>query len=114
MPMDNMDMSKDGSMKMDMPMDNMDMSKDGSMKMDMPMNMDMGKKRPHWQSVALSALHCGAGCSLADIIGHWRSRHIFHIQVVWGDLLLDFGLALAIGVYFPFYAIREMVKFSVG
>ena len=110
MPMD-MDMSKGKDIKMDMPMD-MDMSKGKDMKMDMP--MDMGKKRPHWQSVALSALHCGAGCSLADIIGHWLSRRVFGFQVVWADWILDFCLALIIGVYFQFYAIREMEDISVG
>lgn len=29
----------------------------------------MNMKRPYWQSVTLSTLHCGAGCTLADIIG---------------------------------------------
>ena len=40
-----------------------DMKMDMSMK-DMPMNRPMGNMdRPHWQSIALSALHCGAGCT---------------------------------------------------
>ena len=95
-------------MKMDMQMDmNMDMS--------MPMNMDM--KRPHWQSVALSALHCGAGCTLADIIGEWFT-YFFPLSIA-GSLLaanwtLDFVLALILGVYFQFYAIRQMEKISVS
>lgn len=42
-----------------------------SMKMDMNMEMDMSNTHPQWQSVALSTLHCGAGCTLADIIGEW-------------------------------------------
>ena len=33
------------------------------------MPMDMGRDRPKWQSVVLSTLHCGAGCTLADLIG---------------------------------------------
>ena len=74
-------------------------------------------KRPHWQSVALSALHCGAGCTLADIIGEWIS-HWIHFEIAGSTLLsnwiIDFILALAIGVYFQFYAIREMQKISVG
>ncbi len=133
----NMPMDDDGSMqgmkmddmKMDMPMGNdgsmqgmsmdhmkMGMSMDmGKMKMEgMDMPMDMGAGRPHWQSVALSALHCGAGCSLADLIGHWASRHIFGFTTVVGDFVLDFILALIIGVFFQFYAIREMQKISVA
>jgi hypothetical protein len=44
-----------------------------NMKMDMKisMEMDMSEVRPQWQSITLSALHCGAGCTLADIIGEW-------------------------------------------
>lgn len=93
--------------------------KDGDeegMKMDM--NMPMGDmNRPHWQSVALSALHCGAGCTLADIIGEWFTSY-FPISVggslLIGNWVFDFVLALIIGVYFQFYAIREMEKISVS
>lgn len=116
-----MDMSMNKGMKMDMPMDKgmkMDMSMDKGMKMDMPMgDMDMGPKKPRWQSIALSALHCGAGCTLADIIGEWISHYI-HFEIAGSTLLsnwiIDFILALIIGVYFQFYAIREMQKISVG
>lgn len=81
----------------------------------MKMNMDM--KRPHWQSVALSALHCGAGCTLADIIGEWFT-YFFPLSIA-GSLLaanwtLDFVLALILGVYFQFYAIRQMERISVS
>ena len=124
-PMDGMDMDKPMDMsdsqpskQMNMNIDMKDMDKDEGMKDmdmgDMNMSMDMEKKRPHWQSVALSALHCGAGCSLADIIGHWASRHIFGFTTVIGDFVLDFILALIIGVYFQFYAIREMEKIAVS
>ena len=53
----------------------MDMSGMKDMNMDMSMG-DMSMKHPHWQSVALSALHCGAGCTLADIIGEWFTNYI--------------------------------------
>lgn len=93
-----------------------DMKMMPGMKMDM--NMPMGDmNRPHWQSVALSALHCGAGCTLADIIGEWFTSY-FPISVggslLIGNWVFDFVLALIIGVYFQFYAIREMEKISVS
>lgn len=93
----------------------MDMS---NMKMDGAVDeMDMGSGKPHWQSVALSALHCGAGCTLADILGEWITYYM-PIQIggsfLIGNWVLDFILALIIGVYFQFYAIREMEKISVG
>ena len=87
----------------------MDMSGMKDMNMDMSMG-DMSMKRPHWQSVALSALHCGAGCTLADIIGEWFTNYIpvtvAGSQLI-GNWVLDFILALIIGVYFQFYAIRR-------
>lgn len=114
-----MTIAGDDGMQMDMPMDDMKMDMPmGGMKMDMPIEgMDMGDSTPQWQSVALSALHCGAGCTLADIIGEWFTYYvpisIGGSQLI-GNWVLDFVLALAIGVYFQFYAIREMEKISVS
>lgn len=96
---------KSEEMKMDMSMG------------DMPMDMDMGASRPQWQSVALSALHCGAGCTLADVIGEWFTYYVpisMGGSLLVGNWVFDFVLALAIGVYFQFYAIREMEKISVS
>ncbi|MFR0836302.1 MAG: hypothetical protein ACLSG8_09445 [Barnesiella sp.] len=44
------------------------------MKMDNgDMNMpEMKDERPFWQKVTLSTFHCGAGCTLADIIENRR------------------------------------------
>lgn len=118
---ENMKMPADKDMKMDMDMPMGDMKMDmpmGGMKMDMPMaDMDMGSSHPHWQSVALSALHCGAGCTLADVIGEWFTYYVpirIGGSLILGNWVLDFVLALAIGVYFQFYAIREMEKISLG
>lgn len=98
-------------MKMDMKMNMANMG-------DMPMNMPMDSmNRPHWQSVALSALHCGAGCTLADIIGEGITYYIpisIGGSLLMGTWVLDFVLALIIGIYFQFYAIREMEKISVS
>lgn len=101
-------------MKMDMStMKSMDMTGMKGMKgMDMP-----GMNHPHWQSVTLSTLHCGAGCTLADIIGESFTNYVPVVVAgsqIAGNWILDFILALIIGVYFQFYAIREMEKISVG
>ena len=104
-----MKMEDDGMKGMGMSdMKDMDMS--GMKDMNMPdmkgmdMGMSMGEmRRPYWQSVALSALHCGAGCTLADIIGEWFTNYVpvtvAGSQLV-GNWVLDFVLALIIGVYF--------------
>lgn len=107
----------DEEMQMDMSgMKGMDMSSMKGMSMDMDMPM-AGMNRPYWQSVALSALHCGAGCTLADIIGESFTNYVpvtIAGSQLLGNWVLDFILALIIGVYFQFYAIREMEKISVG
>lgn len=69
----------------------------------MPMNMP---KRPKWQSVTLSTLHCGAGCTLADIIGSFVLVCI--PMTLAGGWALTYILALITGVYFQFAAIKEM------
>lgn len=90
-------------MKMDMPMKGMDMK----------MNMDNinTKKRPSWQSITLSTLHCGAGCTLADLIGEWFIYiSLFTIagSALLGSMVVDYILALIIGIYFQYNAIRAM------
>lgn len=75
----------------------------------MPMNS------PKWHSIALSTLHCGAGCTLADLIGEW---FVFYVPIsiggslVAGSWILDYVLALIFGFFFQYFAIREMEKIS--
>lgn len=77
---------------------------------DMPMSMPMAN-RPHWQTVALSTLHCGAGCTLADLIGESFTSFV-PVSIggsLWaGQWILDYILALMIGIYFQYAAIRPM------
>lgn len=68
-------------------------------------------QRAKWQSVTLSTLHCGAGCTLADIIG---SIFLFVVPItlarstLLGGWVFTYILALIIGVGFQYAAIREM------
>ena len=85
-----------------------------SMPASMPASMPM-QGRPRWQSNVLSTLHCGAGCTLADVMGEWFAY--FVPVAVGGSLLagswvLDYVLALCFGVYFQYAAIRSMEKVS--
>lgn len=74
-----------------------------------------GKKRSRSQSIALSTLHCGAGCTLGDLVGEW---FVFFVPVavagslVAGSWILDYGLALVFGVGFQYAAIRGMERVS--
>lgn len=68
--------------------------------------------RPHWQSIAAGTLHCGAGCSLADLIGPFLFRALpFAVagSKVFGEWPLDYGLALLVGVTFQYAALSPML-----
>lgn len=76
-----------------------------------PMSDSMSKSR----SVALSTLHCGAGCTLADILGEWFTFFVplsIGGSFLAGQWVLDFVLALLLGVYFQYSAIRGMERIS--
>ncbi len=111
---------------MDMHMSSMDMANTpgmanmGDTHMDAMPAMKKKKKqrghtRPMWQKSVLSAFHCGAGCTLADIIGEsggylWLNKiEGWNIVWQWG---LDYLLALLIGVLFQYAAIHPMQKMS--
>lgn len=90
------------TMRAEMP--GMKMSGTGIETMSMP-------ARPGWQSVVLSTLHCGAGCTLADLAGEW---FLYFVPVAIGGSMLagswvvDYLLALVFGIGFQYAAIRGM------
>ena len=78
--------------------------------------MEMGAmdkpKRPFWQSIVSGTLHCGAGCSLADLIGPFAFRAIpFAVigSLVFGEWTLDYLIALLVGVTFQYAALAPML-----
>jgi hypothetical protein len=76
-------------------------------------------------SVAKGASHCGAGCTLGDLIAEWLAfgfpavavalgwKTVFadKIVAVW---ILDFILAFGIGVAFQYFTIKPMRDLSVS
>ena len=97
MDMSGMDMSN-------MKMDDMDMSN---------MKMSDNKYSSFWQGVVADTLHCGAGCSLADLIGPWLFL-VFPFTIfnnyTFGEWTLDYFLALLTGVTFQYAAISPMMN----
>ena len=70
-------------------------------------------KRPMWQSVALGATHCGAGCSLADLLvegGMFVLGFAFVVcgEKVFGNWIIDYIAALALGIAFQYAALAPM------
>jgi hypothetical protein len=77
----------------------------------MSRTMDM-PPRPFWQSIVSGTLHCGAGCSLADLVGPVLFRALPFVvagSLVFGEWTLDYVLALLIGVTFQYAAVVPML-----
>ena len=85
-------------------------------------HMDPGMKMPHhpmWQSTALGATHCGAGCMIGDVVAD-SCLFLFGLgTLVAGSALLtsyvvDFAVAYLLGIVFQYFAIVPMNHLSPG
>jgi Domain of unknown function (DUF4396) len=62
-------------------------------------------------SVAMAVSHCGAGCTLGDILGSWL---VFALgwkllgSALPAEYIVDFALAFALGVAFQYFSIAPM------
>lgn len=69
------------------------------------------RHHPYWVRVGVASTHCGGGCTLGDIIAE---SLIFAVGItlfgatIWASYVLDFTLALMLGIAFQFAAIRAM------
>ncbi len=63
------------------------------------------------RAVALATSHCGAGCTLGDIVG---ASAVFVLglqlagQALWAELVVDFLLAYILGIVFQYLTIAPM------
>ena len=72
-------------------------------------------KLSYWQAVVKGTLHCGAGCTLADMIV--ETALLFFPVVLFGRKLygawaVDYGAALLIGIVFQYFALMPMRDLS--
>lgn len=85
----------------------------------------MGKDVPFPIAVAKGALHCGAGCTLGDIVAEWLAVLMPGIAVAFGwhsvfsdkifaTWILDYLFAFAFGVAFQYFTIAPMRGLSLG
>ena len=67
--------------------------------------------KPGWASVAVGVSHCGAGCTLGDIIAEtsifWLGITIAG-QALWAEFIGDYVLAVLLGLLFQYFAIAPM------
>jgi hypothetical protein len=73
--------------------------------------------QPRWWTISKATSHCGAGCTLGDIVGEWVvfrlgltigafSAH--KANVLMADFALDFALAWSFGIVFQYFSIVPM------
>ncbi len=75
------------------------------------------KKKPFPQIVAVAATHCGAGCTLGDIIAEWihfSAPITIAGEAIFGAWLLDYLFAFALGIAFQYFTIVPMRNLSLG
>ncbi|HEY1187867.1 MAG TPA: DUF4396 domain-containing protein [Gemmata sp.] len=80
--------------------------------------MPPAKRKPFWQSVGLAATHCGAGCTLGDLLveGVVLSFVSFTLfgHGIFGAWVIDFVAAFVLGVVFQYFTIKPMKNLSPG
>ncbi len=80
---------------------------------------------PFWAMVAKGASHCGAGCSLGDIIAEWGAFalptiavwfgwHTLFSEKIFAVWIIDYIVAFLIGVAFQYFTIVPMRDLSPG
>lgn len=75
------------------------------------------KKKPFWQICSTAATHCGAGCTLGDIIAEW-GLVLFPLTLfghkIFAAWVADYILAFLLGIAFQYFTIKPMKNLSVG
>lgn len=90
-----------------------------------PGHADDERKPPFPIMVGTGASHCGAGCTLGDIIAEWIAFgfpavavwfgwHSLFAEKTFAIWIPDFILAFAIGIIFQYFTIAPMRGLSVG
>ena len=69
------------------------------------------RAQPTWAGVATDVSHCGAGCTLGDLIAEWC---VFGIgatiagRALLPDYIGDYLAALTLGIFFQYFAVAPM------
>lgn len=78
---------------------------------DKEMDRNKDKKNPPWQSVFTGVTHCGAGCTLGDVIAEFG---VFFLGLtiagatIWPAFIADFVMAYSLGIVFQYFSIVPM------
>ena len=72
--------------------------------------------RKFWERIFVSATHCGAGCTIGDVLSTWIifiGSILFFSSVLVTAFILDFTFAWLLGIIFQYFAISQMRKVSL-
>jgi hypothetical protein len=76
-----------------------------------------GKRKPFWQTVLVATTHCGAGCTLGDILAEWL-LFCFPLtllgQRMFAAWIADYILAYLFGIALQYFTIKPMKQLSPG
>jgi hypothetical protein len=76
---------------------------------------ESARPKTFWEAVAVGATHCGAGCTLGDIIAEFAiffTGFTIAGSVLLGQYVGDYALAYAFGIAFQYFAIVPMRKLT--
>lgn len=69
------------------------------------------------QTVAVATTHCGAGCTLGDIVAEWlvfAAPVTIFGQRLFGGWVVDFAFAYLFGIAFQYFTIAPMRGLGLG
>lgn len=72
-------------------------------------------EQAYWQKVWKGVTHCGAGCTLGDVIAEWSvflGRLTLFGSSLYASYVLDFIMAYLLGIVFQYFSIAPMRKIS--
>jgi hypothetical protein len=78
--------------------------------------MTEAREHPRPSQILVAASHCGAGCTLADIVGEFT---VFALALkwwgsdLWASFVIDYILAWTLGVIFQYFTIAPMRGLSL-
>lgn len=80
-------------------------------------HLDGPPPKPRWATVSVGVSHCGAGCTLGDIIA---ATLVFLVGIeiagraLWPELIGGYVLALVLGLAFQYFAIAPMRDLGIA
>jgi hypothetical protein len=92
-------------------------SRDAMKNIDHAMQHGAENRNPTWQQTAVATSHCGAGCTVGDVIAEFS---VFGFGLVlfgshlYASFALDLFLAWLLGIAFQYFTIKPMRNLSPG